>query len=420
LGIVSAITEWYKKHKDLAGVALVAVIAHLGYGVLNQSAIPPYVAITGWTPYIGGIYAAWLLAETIAKAPMGALADLIGMRAVYVIASAVGAVSAFLWTITGILGVIFAIRVADGFASAGAWTVTVLAMGGTVRSQARTGAMGLFLVTYLIGLAFAPLVGGYANDITGSKLTSFYVASVFFAIAAMLALFLVPVHPRSEEGPDQERIEHRSLLAEIWLGVKAFPEYMVVAFAAFFSIGTLIPVMKLFAMQELGLTETEYGFLVLPVAGVLTVAALLAGKISDLIGKYRTVQGGVALSAIAMYLVPWIHKPWELAVLATIIGIGFAVGMPAWLALISDMSAPDVRGSVIGAVGTGQGIGLLLGVLLGGYLYTLHPIHVLGITVRTHYAQFWISAFGLSLCVALTLLSIREGLGRYITADMRP
>ncbi len=115
-----------------------------------------------------------------------------------------------------------------------------------------------------------------------------------------------------------------------------------------------------------------------------------------------------------MYFVPWIHKPWELGVLAAFIGLGFAVGMPAWLALISDMSAPDVRGSVIGAVGTGQGIGVLLGVLLGGYLYLLHPIHILGYTVPTHYAQFWISAFGLSAAVVLALLFVREDSGRIV------
>ena len=418
MGTVSKIVEQYKRHQDLAGVALVAVIAHLGYGVLNQSAIPPYVALLGWTPYIGSIYAAWLIAETVAKTPMGAFADIIGMRVVYVTASAVGAASALAWTMTDLLGVIFAIRIADGFASAGAWTVTVLAMGGTVGSRARTEAMGLFMVTYLSALAFAPLLGGFLNDSTGSKLTSFYAASGFLAMAAVLAWFLVPTHPRSEDvGLRQERTRRRTLLSDIWLGLRAFPDYMAIAFTAFLSIGTLIPIIKLFAMQELGLSETGYGLLVLPVAGTLTVAAMLAGRLSDLVGKHHAVQGGVIISTIALYIVPWIQGAWQLAVLAAFVGFGLAVGMPAWLALISDMSDADVRGSVIGAVGTGQGAGVLLGVMLGGYLYTFHPMNVLGLTIRTHYAPFWISAFLLSLCMALTLLFIREDSERHITAD---
>lgn len=414
MSIKDIVLEQYRQHKELAGVALVAIIAHLGYGILNQSAIPPYVEVLGWTPYIGGIYAAWLIAETVCKTPMGSLADLIGMRAVYIIASAIGAISAFLWTIVHVLGIIFAVRVADGAASAGAWTVTVVAMGGTAEGGSRTGALGLFVVTYLAGLALAPLLGGYANDVTNSKLTSFYIASGLLAIAAILAYFFVPIHPNSAQKPKQSK--RMSFFAEIWLGIRSFPDYMVVAFATFFSIGLLIPIMKLFAMQELGLSETGYGWLVLPVAGVLTIAALFAGKLADLVGKDHVVQAGIALGAAAMYLVPWIHRPWELAVLAAVIGAGFAVGMPAWLALVSDMSAPEVRGSVIGAVGTGQGVGVLLGVLLGGYLYVLRPINVFGLIIHTHFAPFWISAFGLSFCAVLTLLFVREHSGRYVSA----
>lgn len=408
-GIRRAIAQQYHRYHELAGVALVAITAHFGYGVLNQSAIPPYVEASGWTAQIGGIYAAWLVAETIAKTPMGAIADAVGMRIVYVVASTVGAISAFLWTITHVLGVIFAIRVADGFASAGAWTVTVLAMGGTVRSGARTGAMGLFTVTYLFALAFAPLIGGYANDVTGSKLTSFYVASIFLAAAAVFALFLVPVRPHMEESSQPgDTTLRRSLFGEIWLGIKTFPDYIAIAFVAFFSFGTLIPIVKLFAMQVLLMTETQYGLLVLPVAGIAVIAAIFAGKISGALGEAHTVHTGIALSAAAMWFVPFIHIAWQFGVLAALIGIGFAIGMPSWLALVSDLSRPEVRGSVIGAVGTGQGVGVLLGVLLGGYLYSIKPITIFGLTIAAHYAQFWISAITLSVCFLLTVIFVRE------------
>lgn len=407
--ILDVIEGYYRQYRELLEVALVAVTAHFGYSMLNQSAIPPYVEMRGWTQQIGGIYAAWLIAETVAKTPMGALADALGMRKVYFVASAVGAVSAVLWTVTDIPAVIFAIRIADGFASAGAWTVTVLAMGGTVGSGARTGAMGLFAVTYFAALAFAPLIGGYANDVTHSKLTSFYLAAVFLATAAVMSLFLVPVHPRMEcRRHSAAFLRRRSLFGEIWLGVKAFPDFIAIAFTAFFSIGALIPVIKLFAMQVLGLSETGYGLLVLPVAGLLIVAALLAGRLSIAIGKQHTVKVGIAIGAAAMWLVPLIHHAWQLAALAAIIGAGFAIGMPAWLALASDLSEPQVRGSVIGAVGTAQGFGVLLGVLMGGYLYSVPPIDVMGYIVPTHYAQFWTSAIGLTVCLILTMIFIRQ------------
>ena len=401
----------------LIRVSIVTTLSHLGYGVLNQSAITPYAIDLGWTAYLGAISAAFVIAETIGKTPAGTVIDRIGVRPVYTTAALVGAVSAVLWTVVHNLPTILVVRVIDGGASAGAWTGTVVATSSSVDKAHRPTAMAVFTLTYLAGIALGPLIGGYANDSTHSTATSFYVTSGLFLVAAAASQFLLPRVMREEDAETQEPRRSKSLLASVWFGLKAVPDYMFIAFMTFFAIGLLVPIMKAFALQQLRMSEESYGLIALPVALILAGASLASGTLTKAWGRARSVHVGLAVSAASMYAVPLIHYRFDFGVLATLIGLGFAIGMPAWLALISDISAPNVRGAVLGAVGTGQGVGVIIGNLLGGYLYTDVPFRFPGVHLNSHYSPFMWSAVSLTIAFVLSLIFIRKGTGRYVTEE---
>jgi MFS family permease len=83
--------------------------------------------------------------------------------------------------------------------------------------------------------------------------------------------------------------------------------------------------------------------------------------------------------------------------------------MPTWLALVSDMAAPRVRGTVIGALGTAQGVGAVMGTYLSSHLYTNVPLDFLGFNQNSHYSPFILSAIALTVCFLLSMLFIRDG-----------
>ena len=367
----------YHAYRTLLQVALVATMAHLGYGILSQSAIPPYVQELGFTRYIGIIYAAFLLTETLLKFPMGLLEDRIGLRPVYLIATLVGATASFAWTLAKTLWLMLGVRIVDGAGSAAIWTATVLAMSEAVEAEQRTFAMSVFLATYLGGLALGPFIGGVANDQTHSKLTSFYLTAVLFLLAGVLAYFLLPgtAQPRAEGTPRPPALA-RGFLRQIWPALRAIPDFMLVAFRSFFAIGLLIPIIKLFAMNQLGMSETTYGLIVLPVVLSLMLISFATGNIVKVLGQVRAIQLGLLISALAMFSVPLIHRQWEFALAAGVVGLGFAIGMPAWLALITELTPLQMRGSIIGALGTVQGVGIILGTVLSSFLYLDLPLHL--------------------------------------------
>lgn len=402
------------KYRVLISLGIVAGMAELAYGVMNQSAIPPYVQQIGLTAHIGLIYAMFLVVETVFKSPMGHLGDRFGRRPLIVGGALIAAATAFGVTLVDKLWVLLTLRAFDGLAAAAIWPTMVAAIGGSVGPHRRTTAMSVLTVTYIAGLSAGPLLGGIVNDITNSKLTSFYLVSILFLATAAIAYFLTPHRSKEEEETAHEVGERSFRLSDMALGIKAVPDMMLLAFLVFFAVGLLIPIVKLFAMNELGMSETGYGGIVFPVAIAVAAMSLASGRLGDRWGKARSVRLGIAVSAMAMWTVVFVRIPWEFAMAGMFLGIGFVLAMPAWLALVSDMANPWNRGAVIGALGTAQGAGAVIGAYLGSYLYETVRIQLWSISLDSHYSPFIVSAAALTLCFILVIVFLREGDSRRI------
>lgn len=408
----------YHTYHALIYLSIVAAVAELGYAVLNQSAIPPYVQEIGLTAHIGLIYAVFLTVETVFKSPMGHLGDRFGRRPLIVCGALISCCTAFLTTIAKTLGFLLILRALDGLACAAIWPTLIAAMGGSVRPERRTTAMSALTVVYIGAVSIGPLIGGFANDTTDSRLTSFYIVSGLFVVTALVAYLLTP-HRCAEEAEFHERGERTPRLGDVLTGVRAVPDMMLLALMAFFAIGLLIPIVKLFAMNELGMSETGFGGLILPVAVAVAGVSVFAGRLGDRWGKVRSVRLGLAISALAMWMICFTRTPWHLAAASAILGIGFVIAMPAWLAVVNDMAAPWIRGAVIGALGTAQGIGAVIGAALGSYLYESAKPAFLGVSFSPHYSPFAVSALALTACFVLVMAFMRHGDARRIGFDDR-
>ena len=381
-----------------------SIIAELAYAVMNQSAIPPYLEQIGFKAQAGIVIGTFLLIEALFKSPMGSLGDRIGRRPLIVGGALISCVTAILMTFAHTMPFLIVLRIFDGVAAAAIWPTLIAAVGGSVGPDKRTMAMNAVTVTYIIGVALGPLFGGLANDLSGSKLSSFYLVSFLFVVTALVAYFLTP-HRSKEE--DEQHVEGETgfKLKDILMGIKAVPDMMIMAFIAFFGIGLLIPVIKYFAMDELKLSETGYGWLILPIAGAVAIASFAAGHIGDKWGKSKSVRLGIMIAALGMWIVLFCKEPWQLAACGMLLGIGFVFAMPSWLALVSDMAAPRVRGTVVGALGTAQGIGAWIGTNLGSHLY---ENVVISAKLGPHYTPFFFTAGALTVCFILSLFFIKE------------
>jgi len=78
---------------------------------------------------------------------------------------------------------------------------------------------------------------------------------------------------------------------------------------------------------------------------------------------------------VALWGLTFLPKTEVLLVVgASALGIGFVIGTPAWMAIVSGLGDPKHTGAMIGAVATAQGVGALFGVVIGPLLYKSKPL----------------------------------------------
>jgi MFS family permease len=171
-----------------------------------------------------------------------------------------------------------------------------------------------------------------------------------------------------------------------------------VAFVQMFGVGLLAPILAIYAKQVVGLSEQVIGILFL--LGVLSVAiaSVPAGQLADRWGKRKAVVWGMAIGSAGMWMLPISPRLDVLAVGAILLGIGYALSSPAWHALVSELAPPGRIGFAMGAAQTAEGLGLVLGPLLGGVLWD----------AAGHVAPFVASASLLSVSTVALIITIRS------------
>lgn len=243
---------------------------------------------------------------------------------------------------------------------------------------------------------------------------SFYLASSLFALAAIIAALGLRSKTRRPDalptatdtavgtGGAVPNEEASISFAQFALALRAVPQYMWIALVMFLGIGCIMTLVKVFALDEFHMTETQFGVLTLGPSLAIAAIAVPAGRLADRWGKTRAVQLGFALSALGLWGIPILHHlhggQHAFILSAGLLGVGFVLAFPAWLALLSSLGGEHQRGTIFAAVSTAQGAGAGLGVLLGTTLYD-HASHI---------APFVASAVLATVGTTLALLFVRE------------
>ena len=395
---------------------VVALLAEIGYGILNISTMPVYLKYDRHfgEGIIGLVFVAFLLSEAIFKGPMGGRADRYGPKLLMTIGPSLSVVTALLSFIIprtgGTFGEVVAfivLRAIDGLGAAMLWPAAYAFVGEKVDDANRQKAMSMLNLCYMLGIALALPIGGLVNDLTHTHYMSLFVASGIFAGVALTVHFLLPTATTTSE-----HLHSEGGISALMRSIRTIPTYLILATVTFAGIGFPMAIVKLFAHDQFDLTEGAFGGLVFPAVILMASCNGLMTKLGERLGRARSVHVGMALCTAGMSLIglgaiaPILRQPWVLAVGAGPVGIGFLLTIPAWMASVSDIDCQR-RGANIGAVMTAQGLGAIIGAPLGGRAYEkLGPLgHQLGLgQAFARYSPFLACA----ICIATGwLLSLR-------------
>jgi MFS family permease len=200
----------------------------------------------------------------------------------------------------------------------------------------------------------------------------------------------------------------RFKLSDLTRSFRAVPEMIVLACVTFLGMGMLTPIVKLYAVEHLGLSETQFGLLIAPIAAAMGISAVPLGRLGDRYGKCLAVCWGLFASAAAMWVLALFRSIFLAAAAGIVIGLGFTVAFPAWNALVLSVTSPDRRGEVLGAVGMAQGLAAIVGASLGAFIYSSDLFSFPRLGVVNYNVPFWLSAILLTVGTVITFTWVRN------------
>lgn len=164
--------------------------------------------------------------------------------------------------------------------------------------------------------------------------------------------------PNSAESPRVPAAEGNRVLAVLWL-------VYVFNFVDRNILSILLEPVK----QELGVSDTAMGFLTgFAFAVFYTVAGIPIARLADRSSRRVVMAAGVAFWSLATMASGFVRSFAELALARVAVGVGEASATPAAHSIISDYFPPERRTRAIAIYNTGANGGILVGLVLGGWL----------------------------------------------------
>ncbi|WP_395095059.1 MFS transporter [Armatimonas sp.] len=389
----------------LLALCAVSALAELGFVIVNISALPYFLKFGIQLPSLAALaLVPYYLVEALAGSPMGALADRVGRRRLMVTGACVSIATCLATSqvrvphgaaaVLGITALVLLLRALDGFGAAMLWPNVYAAAADRVAPERQAQANTLITMAYMAMIAIGPKVGGWLNDRFGVAYRldqpehyapSFLFAAGCFAATAILSYFIAPRRNTPTPGHEEHAPINKTAL------LRAFhtaPWLLGLIGMIFVAIGLIGTQAKIYLMARFGFTSEEsFGNLFLAPAVLIGIVAAPLGRLSDKWGKTRAIRLGTALCAASIWGL--LYSPYQsgVALFGSILGSGFVLAFPAYMAYIAEMAPENEKGAMIGSVRMVQGVGAGLGALLSALLLaqgtSVHSLFLVAASILT-------------------------------------
>ena len=349
---------------NLAGYSVSFFLAMLNSFLLVASMhllrvpLPLYVErIGGGLSQVGLVMATLAMSSILARPYMGRLVDRLGGKPSLLLGSLIFAIGPLLYIVSRSVPALLVARFLHGFGISATSTAYITIIAALAPPGRRGEAIGLSAAAIPVSLMIAPIIG--ASLLESQGFVPLFVLSASVAALSLLTAFFI-AEPQSTDRNDNSDEEGEGsffpvlCLRSVWVPSVA----MGVMAVAYSSLLTFLP---LFAIQRgidnPGLFFTAYGL-------TLIAAQVLAGRVSDWVGRVRVIVPAMVLLALAFPVLASVRSFPSLLGVAVLCALGFGGAQVNLNALMVDRVPASIRGM---AMSIAYGIGDL-GIGLGAYL----------------------------------------------------
>ncbi|WCF08784.1 MFS transporter [Paenibacillus thiaminolyticus] len=232
-----------------------------------------------------------------------------------------------------------------------------------VKEENRAAQMGFLYMIWLVGMGAGPVVLNLIVD--KHPQTAYLLLFALSGIAWVLSFF---IGGGRQQLADAAPVPFRQQWDALLVKVKAMKPLLPGMILQTLGASMLVPILPTFAAEALSFSSQQYSVLLVLGGGFTVLGLVPMGKWSDRVGrKPFLIIGfgifGLALASLSLY--PSVIFAYGLAVL---LGISYSAVLPAWNALLALYVPPGHKGLGWSLLSTVEGIGVLLGPVIGGVI----------------------------------------------------
>jgi MFS family permease len=323
----------------------------------------------------------------LALGPIGALADRIGRRPIYVFGLLATALGFALYPHANNLPQLAGARLIVALGSAAMIGMMVTVIADYTRERTRGHANGLQGFVATLGAFIPPFLAILPAKFVGNGMSEAAAQQATFAVAGSLGIFgaliaVVGLAPHMAQGATQAR---ESLLTILKEGASAAREAgTALSYAAAFISRGDLAVTGAFTFLWLVQTGVASGLSpsaamgsvaaprVFMVVGGAMIGALLMGWLADRVRKVTAVAIAAGLATLAYLVMGFVRDPtapWVFGLLA-VMGVAEISAFVSSQALVGQRAPAARRGAVLGLFGVAGAVGILVATLGGGWLFS--------------------------------------------------
>lgn len=322
--------------------------------------LPDFLTSLGGGEYKGLIISLFTITAGLSRPFSGKLADKIGRLPVMIFGATVCFVAGLAYPfVTGIFA-FFALRLLHGFSTGFTPTGNAAYVADIVPINRRGEAMGIIGVAISVGTASGNAIGGYIGSV-------FPIDYVFYASALSAIISIVILSGMNETLADRVKFNFGLLKLKkneiIEKKVMVPAVYMALSVYSFGLVLTIMPDYS--AHLDISNKGLFFAIFVLASLGV----RIVAGKISDKIGRVKVLKVSSFILAVAMVLIALSNSLFSLMGAGVLFGIGVGMNSPTVFAWAIDLAEDHKRGKALATLYIFLEIGIGLGAFISGWVY---------------------------------------------------
>ena len=347
-------------------------------GALIITILPVYMGtVLGLSAFaIGWSLSLQYIGDNMFRSPVGWLVDRIGYRWTMLFGVVFTFLSVLILATQEQLPWIITASILLGVGTSPLWPAVISGATEAVGNKGKGTVMSVIYLAWLTGVGLGPVIINIFIHHSYSIAFNLLICIMIGVIGVALLLPGVSNKPVEGDLPIiKEVVKANRLLRigryfnEIRYSLNVSKWFYPALFAQTFALGLLTPVLILYARTVLHLSPYEQSFL-LAFGGMITVVCLIpVGRLVDRFGTRWFLHIGFMLSAITLVSFTYSDSKPIIFVLVALLGIGYACIIPAWNALIADAIPMKERGTVWGFFLTIEGMGMIVGPIVAGWLW---------------------------------------------------